>query len=95
MEDFWGIVGFLVIVFVVWQAWDNYQAGNPLRTNKKCYEVLEVYKRDMLKINRCTGDTWLLLRTKVAHDDEGNTITETYGWYLIESSPLRPLIDVE
>lgn len=62
----------------------------------KCYEINppETETRQIL-LNKCTGDTWLLVKTNLADDKGKDTDSFTFRWYALARDYVEPALSYD
>lgn len=73
-----------------------YEAKKEAKENLvECFEVIEQSKTPRpLMVNKCTGDTWILVYTTLAEKQEGQPETFTYRWYPLTYSTTETALSV-
>lgn len=89
MDDFWGAVFIIAIAALIWNWKAIFPEDQPPPIS--CYEVVNIDTNiPVIKINRCTGDGWFLIKVPLEEDKDGKTTSFIYRWYKIEGGYGEP-----
>lgn len=55
-----------------------------------CVDIITSQTERPIKVDKCNGDTWMLIRTTLVDDMGKETGTFTYRWMLLSSTSEEP-----